>query len=267
MANYPVMGRITSYIALGDSFTEGLEDPAVDGAHGFRGWADRLAEHIEADQPGLRYANLAVRGKLIAEIVAEQVPVAAAARADLVSLCAGGNDILRPSSGPEIVARRLEQGVAALKDSGAQVLLFTGFDLRRVPVMRLAHSKIEVYNLLIHDIARRHGAVLVDLWPMPVLRDRRAWNDDRLHLNPDGHRRVALAAAEALGVPVAQDWREPYPPMRPQPWKDARRDDLRWARTYLTPWLARRINGTSSGDGIVPKRPDLAPLDGANTTS
>ncbi|MFI6317898.1 SGNH/GDSL hydrolase family protein [Nonomuraea sp. NPDC050556] len=257
------MGRITSYIALGDSFTEGLEDPA---AVGFRGWADRLAEHIEADQPGLRYANLAVRGKLIAEIVAEQVPVAAAAGADLVSLCAGGNDILRPSAGPEIVAGKLEEGVAALAESGARVMLFTGFDLRRVPVMRLAHSKIEVYNLLIHDIARRHSCVLVDLWPMRVLRDRRAWDEDRLHLNSDGHRRVALAAAETLGVPVAEDWRSPYPPMRPQPWTDARREDLRWARTYLRPWIARRINGTSSGDGVVAKRPDLSPLDGSKTS-
>lgn len=256
------MGRITSYVALGDSFTEGLEDPAE---RGFRGWADRLAEHIEDDQPGLRYANLAVRGKLIDEIVAEQVPAAVASGAGLVSLCAGGNDILRPSSGPARVARRLEQGVAALREGGAQVMLFTGFDLRHVPVMRLAHSKIEVFNLHIHDIARRYDAVLVDLWPMRVLRDRRAWNDDRLHLNADGHRRVALAAAEALGVPVRQDWREPYPPMRPPVWTDARKEDLRWARTYLSPWIARRITGASSGDGIVAKRPELAPLHGTSS--
>ncbi|MFE3450104.1 SGNH/GDSL hydrolase family protein [Nonomuraea sp. NPDC059194] len=252
------MGRITSYVALGDSFTEGLEDPAD---VGYRGWADRLAEHIEAEQPGLRYANLAVRGRLIDEIVGDQVPRAADLRPDLVSLCAGGNDILRPGSGPEVVAARLEEGVAALNAAGAKVILFTGFDLRQVPVMRLAHSKIEIFNLHIHDIARRHDAHLVDLWPMAVLRDRRAWNEDRLHLSPDGHRRVALRAAEVIGVAVEQDWREPYPPLLPPQWADARRDDLRWARQYLGPWISRRIHGRSSGDGVDPKRPELAPLD------
>jgi hypothetical protein len=127
-------------------------------------------------------------------------------------------------------------------------------------VMRLAHSKIEVYNLHIHDIARRYDALLVDLWPMAVLRDARAWNADRLHLSPDGHRRVALRAAEVLGVPVTRDWREPYPVRRPPVWTAARREDLRWARTYLGPWIGRRIHGRSSGDGALPKRPDLAPL-------
>ncbi|RSN06589.1 SGNH hydrolase [Nonomuraea sp. WAC 01424] len=260
------MGRITTYVALGDSFTEGLEDPA---AYGFRGWADRLAEHIEADrlqagQPGLRYANLAVRGRLIDDIVSEQVPKAVELGADLVSLCAGGNDILRPGSGPASVAKRLEQGVRTLTEAGARVLMFTGFDLRHVPVMRLAHSKIEVYNLHIHDIARRYDALLVDLWPMTVFRDARAWNADRLHLSPDGHRRVALRAAEVLGVPVDADWREPYPVRRPPVWTAARREDLRWARTYLGPWIGRRINGRSSGDGALPKRPNLAPLTAAD---
>ncbi|NUR90701.1 MAG: SGNH/GDSL hydrolase family protein [Nonomuraea sp.] len=251
------MGRIRSYIALGDSFTEGLEDPAE---QGFRGWADRLAEHIDADQPGLEYANLAVRGKLIDEIVTEQVPRAVDLKPDLVSLCAGGNDILRPGSGPVVVARRLDRAVKELTEAGSQVMLFTGFDLRHVPVMRLASHKIELYNLHIHDIAQRHGALLVDLWPMVMFRDPRAWFADRLHLSPDGHRRVALRAAEELGVPVTEDWREPYPARRQPVWTDARREDLRWAKDALWPWISRRLHGTSSSDGQVAKRPELTPL-------
>ncbi|MFI6478341.1 SGNH/GDSL hydrolase family protein [Nonomuraea sp. NPDC050663] len=251
------MGRITAFVALGDSFTEGLEDPAE---QGYRGWADRLAEHIEARDPGLRYANLAVRGRLIQQIVREQVPAAVASGADLVSLCGGGNDIIRPGARVEQVARWLEEGVRRIRESGAQVLLFTGFDLRHVPVMRLAHTKIEQYNLHIHDIARRHDTLLVDLWPMPTFRDRRAWSEDRLHLSSDGHRRVALRAAEVIGLPVDDDWRNPYPYVPQQGWTLNRRDDLHWARVHLAPWITRRFNGRSSGDEVDPKRPDLIPI-------
>jgi hypothetical protein len=49
------------YVALGDSSTEGIDDP--DGAGGYRGWSQRLAERINAAQGGgLLYANLATRG-------------------------------------------------------------------------------------------------------------------------------------------------------------------------------------------------------------
>ncbi|GGS77076.1 SGNH hydrolase [Planobispora rosea] len=252
------MSVITSYVALGDSFTEGLNDHI--GGDRYRGWADRLAERLAAREPGLRYANLAVRGRLIRQILDEQVPQAEALAPDLISLCAGGNDILRPGGDPDAIAALLETAVARLRATGARVMLFTGFDLRQVPVMRLVHHKIAVYNLHIHDIARRHGCTLVDLWAMGALRDRRAWSDDRLHLSADGHRRIALRAAETLGLTVEEDWREPYPPLVPAVWAEARKEDLRWARTFLAPWINRRLHGRSSGDGLNAKRPDLTPL-------
>jgi len=101
---------------------------------------------------------------------------------------------------------------------------------------------------------------------MHVLRDPRAWSADRLHLTPDGHRRVALRACEVMGVPVEEDWREPWPALDRAPhspaagWVSARRMDARWARMHAAPWLTRRIRGRSSGDGIPPKRPQLLPL-------
>src|SRR4051795_11555154 len=58
--------RFERYVALGDSQTEGLNDP--DGRSGFRGWADRLAVLLLATSPHLQYANLAVRGRLMAAI-------------------------------------------------------------------------------------------------------------------------------------------------------------------------------------------------------
>jgi len=93
MADSDLVPGIDAFVAIGDSFTEGLEDPDPGG--GFRGWADRVAGVLSAQRPGFRYANLAIRGKLLGEVVAEQLPRAVELAPDLVSLAAGGNDILR----------------------------------------------------------------------------------------------------------------------------------------------------------------------------
>ena len=247
-----------SFVAIGDSFTEGLNDPGPAGQ--YRGWADRLAEMLAVDQPGLRYANLAVRGKCLAQVLTEQFPTALAAKPDLVSFCAGGNDILRPGGDPDDIAARYEQAVVALRAAGSDIVICTGFDTRAVPVLRRVSGRIAAYNLHLWSIAQRHGCRIVDLWSMRVLRDTRAWSPDRLHLSPDGHRRVALLAAEILGLEVTQDWREPWPPVRSPDWLDRRRADVRWTREHFVPWIGRHLRGRSSGDGLPPKRPELTPL-------
>jgi lysophospholipase L1-like esterase len=255
---------IGSFAALGDSFTEGLADISPGG--GYRGWADRFAEHLAQSYPGLRYANLAIRGKLLGEVVAQQVPSALAMAPDLVSIAAGGNDLLRPGADPDRLARVFDDAVARLGEAGSQVLILTGFDPRTFPVIRWIRGRVAVYNMHLRAIADRHGCAVVDLWSMPVLCDRGAWSDDRLHLSAEGHIRVALRACEAVGVAPDRDWREPLP-MRggaPRPamagWLAARQLDARWARRYAMPWMRRRIRGVSSGDGLPAKRAELLPL-------
>src|ERR1700722_12157168 len=256
---------ICSFVALGDSFTEGLADLGPDGT--YRGWADRFAEILAVGNPRLRYANLAVRGKLLGEVVAEQLPPALAMAPDLVSIAAGGNDLLRPGADPDVLAGVFEGAVAQLRDGGAQVMVLTGFDPRTFPVIRWIRGKVAVYNMHLRGIAERYGCILVDLWSMPVLCDPRVWSDDRLHLTSEGHRRVALRACEALAM-TAEDWRAPLNgPPRSQlarsqaAWLAARRTDARWMRMYALPWVRRRIRGASSGDGVLAKRPELLPLD------
>ena len=277
MAEIGMMPGIDSFVAIGDSFTEGLEDHDPGG--GLRGWADRVADALSAQRPGFRYANLAIRGKRLGEVVAEQLPRAVELAPDLVSLAAGGNDILRGSD-VDALACEFEPAVAKLQAAGCRVLIFTGFDPRMFPVIRLLRGRIAAYNMHLRGIADDYGCDLVDLWSMRVLKDPRAWSPDRLHLTTEGHRRVALRACEVLGVPVAEDWRRPLsPPLltpalrasgpanrvqgrarRQAAWLAARRDDARWAREYAAPWARRRFGGTSSGDGVRPKRPDLLPV-------
>ncbi|MFJ8693090.1 SGNH/GDSL hydrolase family protein [Streptomyces roseolilacinus] len=252
---------IGSYAAIGDSFTEGVGDPGPDGR--FVGWADRLAvllaDRLPEDRE-FRYANLAVRGRLLDQIVAEQVPRAKELVPDLVTFCAGGNDIIRPGSDPDEVAERFERAVADLTSVIGTVVVTTGFDTRGVPVLRRLRGRIATYNGHVRAIADRYGCPVLDLWSLRTVQDRRAWDEDRLHLSPEGHTRVALRAAQVLGIEVPADPDQPWPPLPPRGTLEVRRDDIQWAREHLVPWIGRRLRGESSGDRISAKRPDLLPL-------
>jgi lysophospholipase L1-like esterase len=247
--------RIRSFVAIGDSFTEGMNDALPDGR--FAGWADRLAERISREEPQLRYANLAVRGKLLDQIIADQVLLAVEAKADLIGFSAGGNDMLRPGVDADLIAARFEAAVAQLRSGGSQVLVFTGADTRGVPVLQRLRGKIATYNQHVRLIAARQDAVLIDLWATPALHDRRAWSADRIHLSSRGHEQVAMLAASALGLPVEVDPMEPWPAEAPLSRSQARRENLAWTREHLLPWVGRRLRGRSSGDGLTGKRPEL----------
>lgn len=249
---------IRSFVALGDSFTEGLNDPDPAGPR-FRGWADRLADMLAARQPGFRYANLAVRGRLLEQVVAEQLPIAVASTPDLVSLCAGGNDLMRPGADPDRLGESMAGAVAAVRAIGAQVVLFTGADPRNVPILRRIRPRVIAYNDYLRAIADQRGCVIADLWSLSTLYDWRAWSEDRLHLSAAGHRLVAGHVAELLGVSGGGEWRQPWPPADPVRWVSRRRADARWLRVHVLPWVLRRVRGRSSGDGMPPKRPDLSP--------
>jgi lysophospholipase L1-like esterase len=254
------VGTWNSFLAIGDSFTEGLDDWRPDGTP--RGWADRVAERIGAGRPRFRYGNLAVRGKLLDQIVADQVPVVERLRPDLVTFAGGGNDILRLQCDTDALARRFDAALGRLTATGAMVIIFTGFDLGRMhPLIRRLRGRVACYNESMRASAERHGSVVVDLWGMSVLADPRAWGRDRLHLAPEAHHRVALRVLEALGEPVVEDWRTPFPAAEPAPWRRRQQEDLRWMRDFVMPYVRRRIRGHETGEARLPKRPELLPLD------
>ncbi|MEU6210764.1 SGNH/GDSL hydrolase family protein [Streptomyces sp. NPDC047023] len=246
----------TSFVAVGDSFTEGMSDLLPDGS--YRGWADLLAARLAARRPGFSYANLAVRGKLIAQIAQDQVPVAAAMRADVVTLVGGLNDALRPKVDMGRVRDHLEESVELLAPSCKKLVLMRSPG-RNGPVMERFRPRMEQLFTTIDELAARHGAVVVDLYGAPALADPRMWDVDRLHLTAEGHRRVAEAVWQALGLPPEQDWRTELPAADPAGWTVRRAQDLSFARQHLLPWIGRRLTGRSSGDGRPAKRPELSP--------
>ena len=248
-----------SFVALGDSFTEGLNDPAPGG--GFRGWADRLAGLLAAEYPDVRYANLAVRGKLIGQIVEEQVDVAVAMRPDVITLVGGLNDTLRPKCDMARVRDLLTEAVERLAPACEQLVLMRSPG-RQGPVLERFRPRMEELFACVEDLAGRHGALVVDLYGAPSLADPRMWDVDRLHLTAEGHRRVAEAVWQTLGYQAEDsEWHAPMPATPPPGWVARRVADARFTRQHLLPWIGRRLTGRSSGDGRAPKRPELLPYE------
>ena len=264
----PGAPAFTRYVAIGDSFTEGMADPDPERANAYVGWADRLAVHLAGaaraggpDQQAFGYANLAVRGRLLADIAGRQTDNAITLAPDLVSIVGGGNDILRPKADIDALAARLEDAVARLRAGGADVLLATPSDPRGAPLIKASRGRAATYTAHIWSIARRHDAHVIDLWGMTAIRDWRMWAPDRIHLTPEGHRRVALNAFTALGFTAPDpDWAIPLPPATPVSRADSARATAQWAREYVGPWVQRRLRGQSSGDALSAKRPTVTAI-------
>ncbi|MDE9367284.1 SGNH/GDSL hydrolase family protein [Luteipulveratus sp. YIM 133132] len=254
------------YVAIGDSFTEGMSDPSATEADAYVGWADRLASRLArrnaAEGEPFGYANLAVRGRLIADVVGPQLDAALELEPDLVSLVGGGNDVLRPKVDLDDVADLLEDAVRRVRATGADVLLSTTADPSRLPVLRRVRPRLAYHAANVWGIAQRNDCRVLDLWTQRALRDIRMWAPDRIHLSTAGHQRVAAQAAWTLGVlDESRDWAIPLPPAPALTRRQNAQANASWARAYLGPWVQRRLQGRSSGDGRAPKRPGLDPLD------
>lgn len=245
------------YVAIGDSSTEGLEDP--DGQGGYRGWSARLAERLAGAQGSVEYANFAIRGRTTRQILDQQLAPALALEPDLVSMFSGTNDVIARRFDLAALARDLEALQRPFVGTGATVLTFTLPDLTPVmPAARWLAPRVEALNQVLRELCDRTGALLVDLAAHPVASDPRLWNEDRLHANSQGHTRIAAALAQALGLPgTDMSWAEPLPPLPPPSWAKRAHTELSWARHHLLPWLVRHALGRSSGDGRGPKQPEV----------
>jgi lysophospholipase L1-like esterase len=272
------------YVAIGDSSTEGLDDP--DGHGGYRGWADRLAEHVATQNPELVYANLAVRGRSAGEICATQLEPALAMRPDLATVVAGMNDLLRTNWSAARVAGHVGEMVRGLRAIGTTVITFTIPDVsRRMKLGRALSTRTRDLNLAIRDEVERAGGtlepnaiepvkpdaapsdatrprvLLLDLASFELAHDPRMWARDRLHGNPEGHARIAAQLAFLLGIPgVEPGLAQPPAPMEPRRRRDELAIDLAWIARFVAPWAWRRLRGRTTGDGKAAKRPALAPV-------
>ena len=251
------------YVALGDSFTEGVGDPDPSRPNGVRGWADRVAEALATRQPDFRYANLAIRGRKLPQIIAEQVEPAIALEPELVTIYGGGNDILRPRVDIDTLLEAYDGAVARLTATGATVLVWTAFGARTSAFYKPLRGRFAYYNELVREIADRHGATIVDYWRMAEYDNPGYWDIDRLHMCTPGHQLMAVKVLERLGVEHGLPTPRPttYPVLTP---REQRAANAQWVREHLGPWVHRRVTGRSSGDGLAPRwATPTSPLDWA----
>lgn len=253
------MAEHTRYVALGDSFTEGVGDADPSLPNGVRGWADRVAEQLALADPRVEYANLAIRGRKLREVVDEQIEPAVAMAPTLVSLYAGGNDILRPRVDIDALVGVYDDAVARLRSTGAVVLLFTGFDTVASRFFSVNRGRTAVYNELVREVADRRGATLVDYWRFDEYDDPRMWDTDRLHMSTRGHITMAGRVLDTLRHDHALAL-DPLPALVPVRRLDAVRANVRWTREHVGPWVGRRLRRTSSGRYLSARRPAPAPV-------
>ncbi|GAA3704159.1 SGNH/GDSL hydrolase family protein [Zhihengliuella alba] len=247
------------YVALGDSFTEGVGDPDAGRPNGVRGWADRVAEQLCASEADWGYANLAIRGRKLPQIVAEQVPRALELEPTLVTISAGGNDILRPRVDVDQIAQQLEGALKDLKSTGADVVVFTGFDVSNSGLISATLGRVALFNERLREIADHHGIVLADYWRWREFQNWGYWDEDRLHMNTAGHTLMATRVLDVLRKDHTIEVPELQTPAARTRAAELKRN-AEWGRTHLVPWIQRRLTGRSSGDGMSPKYADYVRL-------
>ena len=246
------------FVAIGDSWTEGVGDPDQARPNGLRGWADLVAETLATGNEDFAYANLAIRGRTVAEIFDEQLEPALDLAPDLITIQGGGNDLLHLSVDIDALVETIDVAVARAVGVGAQVVLFTHGVAASGP-FRALRGRVAIFNELLREVVDARAAVLVDNWRLREARDPRYWDRDRMHLSPLGHYLAARHVLDSLGI--AHDVEVP---VLPEPTVLAGKDrvlaDIEWLRTFAGPWVGRRLTGRSLGDGISPKRPALTPI-------
>ncbi|GGQ50016.1 SGNH/GDSL hydrolase family protein [Couchioplanes azureus] len=244
------------YVAIGDSFTEGLGDELPDGT--VRGWADRVAAGLAATGEPVEYANLAIRGRLLEPIVTEQLDAALALTPapTLITLNGGGNDMMRPGGDMKRLIELTERAVRRCADAGVRLVLISGADPSdRLPFGGVMRRRGDLLTAALGELAVRHGLEFADVFHDTEIRRAGYWSPDRLHLNAAGHQRAAGLILTAMGHPTAAHLADPAG-------AEGRRllGEARYYREHVLPWIHRRLRGRSSGDHRTAKFPSWTPV-------
>ena len=182
---------VTTYVAMGDSFTAGL-DPSMPR------WPDELARFL-----GGRYVNLAEVGATSEHVEREQLERALELSPDVVTLVCGANDVLldtRPDA--DAYAERLSRMFARLRrelprrdDHDRDVSGHLPLP-RAPPASRTRVERgMKRFNAACRAVARRHHVVLLEGFDHPATDERSTFAEDGFHPSAEGHRAAAASSS------------------------------------------------------------------------
>ena len=250
-----------TYIALGDSLTEGLGDFDFEVSRFGCGWADRLAELFArvAYESGenFDYANLALRGSSLYEILTAQLEDALRLKPDLVTIFAGSNDFMRSVKHHPAMRALFRGAISRLHEAGAHVVLVNTVNPVHLGVLKHLSHKARAMSALINEVAAEYEVPVLDLFEMRDFDHLEMWCDDMVHFSGHGHIRIANKAAQILGLDQGFDELSIEEMERPD---RSPRAVMNWVTTHVIPFLIRRLTGRSSGDGLEPKHDSYVTL-------
>lgn len=249
-----------SYVAIGDSLSEGLGDFDFDFRRHHSGWTDRLAAllSIEAISRGIdfQYANLALRGSKLQRIMTDQLEEALRLQPDLVTIMAGSNDIFtRPTKLPAL-EKTFREGIQLLQAADCEVVIANTINPVHLRVFQGIANRASRLSAMLERIAIECGVRIIDVHGIESFQNLSYWAEDMVHFSGHGHVKVANSAAQVLGLThrmpeAGHD--EMHAPSR------SLRATLAWVCVHVLPFIGRKIRGVTSGDGLQPKHSNLVP--------
>ena len=194
---------ITSYVAVGDSFSAGIA--------GQTPWPDLVAARLSDASSGLSYCNFAAVGVMTHEVAADQLGPALARRPDLISLICGANDVIlsvRPDE--REFARTLEAIFERIRAEAPAALVVTATYPAIAPAgsrprtRRRVRDGILAFNATIRRASLAHGALCLDWQAHDEVGSPHNFAADGFHPSDRGHRLAAdsfLAAVAGALTP------------------------------------------------------------------
>lgn len=258
------MTRIyTSFVALGDSLSEGLGDTLVKPNQTFGGWADRLAlllaQECREHQLNFDYANFALRGSKTNTIMVKQADQAIQAKPDLITVMAGANDMLAGSRKLLEVEHAMRRGLMKLTESGAKVVLVNLADPNHTLLSKSIRKPVKAMTQLINRMGAEFSLTVVDLHSDSDFSNLEFWSDDFAHFSTAGHIRVTNLVAKAIGL--KHRWPESEIRELAKPSQSVKALGKLLVNEGF-PLILRRMQNRTSGDHLSPKMTQVQRFDG-----
>ncbi len=257
---HSVVVNIRSYVAIGDSLSEGMGDRFFLTHRVGSGWTDRLAHLLATDAAErgdtFEYANIAIRGSKLEHIMDDQLEHALALRPDLVTILAGSNNFFSNAESVTRLERIFRAGLQRLKIAGIQVVVANTINPCHLKFFGPIRPNAERMSRMIERVAGELDFPVIDVHGMTELQHLEFWHRDMVHFSEIGHAQIANAAAAVLETTARYSPHEYIPSFasdRPM------RETIAWFLRDVVPFIDRRLRRTSSGVGISAKLPALVP--------